>query len=506
VRVSERICTAAVAIRQDAVMGGQTDPTDEAAVLPIDLTAPQQVRAVMSTPVVTGQPDEPCRVIAQRMRSHRVSSLVIVGGATLGIVTDRDLRDRVVAADVPADSPVWAITTTAVRTTTPETPVNDVLTLMLAQGIHHVPVAEGAEPVGMVTAGDLLRARTMGPLELGERLDGAPDVEALRQALEARTAMVRDLLAAGLGGTATGRLVAALTDRVVRRLIALAEAELGPAPAAYGWLAFGSHGRREQTLHTDQDTGLLLPDGLPDEQLGWFERLGLTVTDGLAECGYPRCGGGVMASEARWRRSASSWRQRFGSMISAPTVEALLGVDIAFDVRTVAGEMDAAAELGPTIRAAQRQEIFLARLARDASSQRPPLRALGRFAVPRTGEHRGTLDVKAGAMLPIADVARLFVLARGGTELGTDDRLAGAIAQGQLSEDLGTTLRAGYDLALRLRLEAQVTALESGTAVHNRVEPAALPSFARLQLRETFKAVRLAQELLQRRYLTHLLA
>lgn len=471
----------------------------------VDLqTAP--VRAVMSAPLLTADRDEPVRAAAGRMREHGVSSLVTIRGEERGILTDRDLRNRLVASGASPDTPVGDVATFPVRTIAADVPTTEALVEMLAAGIHHMPVEEGGRLVGMVTSSDLLQLGTRSPLFLRKALDRAGGVADVVAGVARLPDTVRALLDAGTSPADTSRIIATVTDRVATRLLDLSAAELGPPPSPFGWVAFGSQGRREQTLHSDQDTGLLMPDGLDAESDAWFGRLGKWMTLALQRCGYPRCGGGVMASEPAWRGEVGWWCARYLAFVRTPTTSHVLGSQIGFDLRTVAGDLDAQALLGPTIATAAREQRFLAHLAKEATRLRPPLGFRGRFAVDRSGEQAGTLDLKAGAMLPITDIARLHTLARGGGELGTAERLTGAAAARRLSEDLAATLRSGYEVALGIRLRRHLEQHRAGLPFDNRIDPGSLPPLVRSDLKVTFRAIRVAQDDLAATYLTSLLA
>lgn len=463
-------------------------------------TAP--LRTVMSSRLITVDADDTCRAAAQLMGRHKISSLVVVGRDEPGIVTDRDLSNRLVARGGSSEDPVSAVATFPVRTIPADTPVFEALIEMLATGIHHLPVTDGHGIAGMVSAGDLLQLRTRNPLFLRKSIDRAKAVDEVADAVGGLPATVESLLAAGTTAGDVGRVLATVTDRVVRRLLTLSTVELGEPPAAYGWLAFGSQGRREQSLSTDQDTGLLYPDGLCHGDRDWFGKLGVWMTAALERCGYPRCPGGVMASERRWRRDASGWREAYEQWIRTPTGAHLLGASIGFDLRTVVGSMNAEETLRPVIASSAGNRLFLAHLAGEAVRHRPPLGFRGRLTVDRSGEDAGTFDVKAGALLPITDLARLHTLARGGAEISTDDRLAAAAADGLMSADLASTLREGFEVALRVRLEGHLAQRVDQVPLHNRVDPGTLPPLVRSQLRETFKAVRRAQELVESDYKT----
>lgn len=463
------------------------------------------VSTVMRAGLTTISADATCREAARRMREHDVSALVVTGGGAPGIVTDRDLRNRLVAEGRAPDIPVDSITTRPVRTLDAGVPLFEALLEMVTTGVHHLPVTERGRMVGMVSAGDLLRRQRHDPLHLRVSIDRAGSVEALSEVVRERPRVVEALLAAGMKAAATGLVLSAITDRVTGRLLDLAERDLGPPPSDYGWLCFGSQARREQTLTTDQDTGLVLPDGLGTDGQRYFAQLGRRVTDGLEACGFRRCPGGVMAADDEWRHGVSDWRRQFTRWLTTPTGEHLLGAAIAFDLRTVAGGLAAEPVLRPVISGASGQALFLGHLARQVVSHRPPLGFRGRFVVARSGEHAGAFHVKAGALLPIVDLARFHTLARGGTEVGTQERLAAAARHRALSPDLADTLREGYELALGVRLDAQLAAVREGREPSDWVEPDRLPPLLRSQLREVFKAIRTAQDALElQRHTAHL--
>lgn len=460
------------------------------------------VRTVMRSPVRTATADEPCAVVARRMTHERISSIVVADGDRIGIVTDRDLRSRLVGEGRPVDTPIGRIATYPVLTIAARTPIFEAFVKMLGAGIHHLPVAEDGRLVGIVSSNDVLELGTRSPLYLRAAVDRAADVAGVAAALGDLPPAVEALLAAGTTAGDVSRVIATITDRVQRRLLALAFTELGAPPSAYGWLAFGSQGRREQTLYSDQDHGLLLADGLDAEAGAWWRTLAHWMVDALERCGYARCGGGVMASNDAWRHEVGVWQRRFQDWIERPSEMHLLDSTIAFDLRTVTGQLQVRELLTPTIARAADRGIFLGRLARDATRHRPPLGFFGRFAVERSGEHAGSFNVKAGVMLPIADLGRLHTLARGGSEVSTDDRLAAAADAGQVSPGLAATLRAGYELAIGLRLRRHVAQHHAGQGPDNWLNPGALDALARAQLRETFKAVRTAQQSVETRYLT----
>lgn len=461
------------------------------------------VRTLMHVPLRTADAGEACAEVAARMTAHRVSSVIVLDDR-VGIVTDRDLRSRLIARALPPSTPIGDIATWDVRTIDAGVPVFEALIEMLVAGIHHLPVTDEGRLVGMLSANDVLELGVRSPLHLRMAIDRARTADAIAVALADLPDAVGALLAAGTTARDVGRVVATVTDRVQRRLLALAFAERGDPPGRFGWIAFGSQARGEQTLHSDQDHGLLLPDDCDDDCDAWWRDTAAWVVDGLETCGYARCSGGVMAVNDAWRHSVSGWRRAFGDWIARPSETHVMDSTIAFDLRSVTGRLQVRELLAPVIATAADNGVFLARLARDATRHRPPLGFFGGFAVERSGEHKGSFDIKAGVMLPIADIARLHAVARGSADIATDVRLAGAEA-GQLSPDLAATLRAGYELATGLRLRRHLERHAAGAPADNWLDPDDLDALVRAQLRETFKAVRVAQHSIESRYHTEML-
>ncbi len=443
------------------------------------------VRAVMSSPVLMVEPSVTCREAAGLMRERRVSSVLVLGRDGPGVLTDRDLRSRLVAEGRPADTVVAEVASYPALVVGADVTCAEAQLEMLAAGVHHLPVVEGGRVVGMVTSTDLHTLEARSPLAVRSAVDRSATVPEVAAAMTELPASVARMLGDGAGPREVGRVVATVTDRVQRRLLDLAFAELGRPEGDFAWLCFGSQARREQTVLTDQDTGLVLPDGGgPEVETAWAA-VAAWVTDALEQVGYPRCRGGVMASEPLWRHDLAGWRARLDGLVRQPSEHHLLESAIVFDARVVTGSVTAADLLGPTLARTVRDAMFRGRLARVATTHQ--------------------LDLKRGALLPVADLARLTAVARGGPEVGTDERLEAAAETGAMSRDLSATLRAGYTLALGLRLQRHAELFAAGESLSNHVDPVALDPWVRAELKEYFKAVRVAQEHVASTYLVGML-
>ncbi|MBY6063616.1 hypothetical protein CWI80_03610 [Pseudidiomarina sediminum] len=433
---------------------------------------------------------------AQRMRDEKVSSILVVDDATLvGILTDRDLRNRVVAQGLDFNLHINAVMTQAPATLTARQSLLDALTLMAQENIHHVPVLdpESARPLGMLTNTDLMKQQRSEPVMLIGALNKARSTAALIREAQQVPDYLHTFALRVADAAAVGRVLASLTDTMTRKLIHFYEQEHGVAPAAYVWLAFGSQGREDQTLSSDQDNGLLLADGLNAEQHAWFAGLGEFVCEGLAACGIPKCPGNIMASNPECRLSLQGWLERFQRWTSAPTPKALMYCQIFFDSRNVMGSKrlyqryrERVAELG-------RSEFFLGNLARLQARVQVPLGLFNRFRGTETGKDSDWIDIKRYGIALVNDIVRVYSLHAGITAPRTLERLALLQKSRLLSAKDNQALADVWQFLTQLRLQHQLQVW--GTeAPKNALDPDALGPLARRQLKSAFGILKNAQQ------------
>jgi CBS domain-containing protein len=424
------------------------------------------------------------REVAATMRAARVTS-VVLDGQPAAILTDRDLRDRVLAEGHGPSTPAERIASHPIVGVPVETPVADAQVAMLDRGIHHLGVERDGRLVGIVTTGDLLRHHAASPLHVQRWLATAQRAE-LARTMDELHAVIRVLVAGGLGPLETARTLSSLTDTLTRRAIELVEAALGPAPAPFAWLALGSDARREQTLHSDQDHALVHAE-VADDDAGWFHALAAGVTDLLEVAGLPRCPGGTMAT--RWCDPLSVWERRFEGWRTQPDVQALYETGIFLDHRVVAGTLDVGS-LDAIVRGYGGNAVLLARLASAASTARPPVGLFHRLRE----DHEGRVDLKAGGLVPVADLARVLAVEVGSDARATVDRLAAARAGGVLSDEGAEELTEAFGFLLGLRLRTQVAARAAGTDATTLVRVDDLAPGPRRHLKEAFVAIARIQE------------
>lgn len=433
------------------------------------------------------------------------------GGHPQGIVTDRDLRERVLAAGRSADEPVSAIMTTPLVSVSPEAFVFEALLEMTRWEIHHLLVVEAGRPLGVLTSDDLLRLESARLLELTRAIQSRGSLEELATLMPELTAATRELFEQGLSGYELGRIVAEISDLLVRRVLVFAEHDLreedfGVPPVAFCWLALGSEGRREQTLRTDQDNALVYED--PEPRLtrradDYFKVLAQRAVDGLIRLGYPRCPADAMASNPKWCQPLSVWRGYFAEWVRDTTPQNLMHASIYLDFRPVAGTTGLAEALRDEIRAQVKAwRSFPRYLGKIAVSHAPPLGLFGRFKLQRHNGRRG-VNVKLGGMLLLNNALRAYAIELGLDETNTIERLeAAARAGGCFTPDEVEDIRQAYETIFHLRLGHQLARLAMGEAADNLIDPAALSPGDARRLKQAFGAIRYLQGKVADRYLT----
>jgi CBS domain-containing protein len=445
---------------------------------------------LLARPVVSSSKDTTVRQAARAMSENRISSLVIEADPP-GIVTDRDLRNRVLAYGLGPETPVHQVMSSPIKGLPKSTPTFGALMLMLDEGIHHVAVLDGGRVVGVVTDTDILRHQSKTPIYLHkwiERLERPEDLAGYGNQV---ASMAQALLTAGLDPLEIGRVIATLNDAVTRRLLLIGtDAERTSSPD-YAWIVFGSEGRMEQLLLTDQDNGLVLDDQAADDD-GYFSDLSTFVIEGLLQAGFPRCRGDCMATRLRYPRK--KWLQMFSSWIQRPDREAAFDAAIMFDMRRVGGSLDLE-ELENIMMKVGRNDSFMRRFAKVAIRTEPPLTFFRRIR----GQDGG-LDLKTSAIGPIVAIAKLSSLEAGTRGVSTVERLATARDAGTLPSDAVMTLTEAFRFALRLRLSEQLDAYAAGLPLSNRVSLEKLSALERRHLREALMEIRNLQSFVAARY------
>ncbi|MFA3917743.1 DUF294 nucleotidyltransferase-like domain-containing protein [Ruegeria hyattellae] len=457
--------------------------------------ATSPIETLMARDPATCAPDLPVQHAARLMRDRRISSLCVVeDGLLRGIVTIRDLSGKVVGEDLPGTTPVADVMTAEPLTLPPSAIGSDVLHMMMEHRIGHVPITEAGRLAGIVTQTDLTRFQAVSSAELVTALARADTAEEMATVTAEIPRLLVQLVAGGNRHDVVTRLITDIADTATRRLLALAEAELGPPPVPYLWLACGSQGRQEQAGVSDQDNCLMLDDSATEADLVYFAALAKIVCDGLNTCGYVYCPGEMMATNPRWCQPVRVWRGYFAGWIAKPNPEAQMLASVMFDLRPIGGDFDLFRDIqAETLRAASANSIFVAHMVSNALKHSVPLGLFRGLATIRSGEHRDTVDMKHNGVVPVVDLGRLHALRAQLTPVNTRARLDAAERSGALSPSGARDLRDAYDLIADSRLEHQAAQVKAGVAPDNFLSPSRLSDFERSHLRDAFVVIKTMQ-------------
>ena len=454
------------------------------------------VSAIMRA-AVFADPDDEVRAAARRLGSGGVSALLVdLGDGGLGIVTDAELRARVIVDGVSTDAPLRAVARTPVPTVPMAQLAIEATVDMLAAGVEHMAVLDGARVCGVLSAADLLGLDARSPIGLRHTILGAADADVLAGAVSHLPQLFVTLAGAGVPSRDLGRVLSLAHDAVVSRLVDFSLARRGPAPLPWAWLDLGSAARREFTLSSDQDNALAYgtPEpGAQERSDAYFAQLGADVNDGLARCGIGVDNNGVLAGNRRWRMSRAAWLETFDACLTEPSESHLVRATVSFDFRAAAGGLAITADLTGRIRTAREHPGFMRLLARSASGFPVALGFRGQLATGREGVAAGRLDIKRGAIIPLVNLVRYHALASAVTISPTLDRIEAVAAAGGLTREDADALREAFEVITRLRFAHHAELIAVGRPADNLIDPGALAPIARSELREALHVVRRAQ-------------
>ncbi len=464
----------------------------------------QAVSTIVQTDIVHCPPDTSIQEAASVMKRHGCSSIFVRedDGRYTGVITDNDMRNRVIADGYDIHRPVSDIMSSPLITVPSDALIFEALMTMMQHNIKHLAVTDAdAHVVGILSNQDLINAQGNSPLFLIRSINTATSMEDLTDVQARLPHLAKGLISSGAKARNVTRLITTVADAVLKKIVGFALDELGAPPARFAFMIMGSEGRREQTFKTDQDNAIVFEDVAPEkaeEVKAYFLRFGELVCGWLDQAGYAFCQGGVMAKNPRWCQSLTSWKKDFSNWIHAAEPEDLLQSSIFFDFRGGYGDMSLIDELrGYLFDSLKGWAGFFRHLTENALHFRPPIGFFRNFVVESKGKHRNAFDIK-GALMPIVDFARIYALKHGIDETNTLDRLQQLSVMGALSWEEYNELEQSYCFMMQLRFVRQITAvLDENQKPDNYINPKKLSRIEQTMLREIFKRIEKYQSKLE---------
>lgn len=460
----------------------------------------------MRHPVVCN-PDTPLRDAVRLMHEQQVGSIVVVDPQRYptGIFTLRDLRQVVAAEDADLGAPIERHMTAKPFYLSPQASAFDAAMAMTERHIAHVCLVENRRLCGVVSERDLFSLQRVDLVHLARTIRHAPRLDTLVSLRGEISQLVERMLAHGASSTQITQIITLLNDHTVCRVIELALAERGDPGVPFSWLCFGSEGRREQTLHTDQDNGILFEAADSAEADAMRARLlplAQYINHCLAQCGFTLCKGNVMAGNPELCLSRSEWARRFAGFVREASPENLLGSSIYFDLRVVWGDEQGCEQLRQgLLEQVADNRIFQRMMADNALRQRPPVGRLRDFVLTRQGNDKAaTLDLKVQGLTPFVDGARLLALANGIGACNTLERLRQLVAKGVIEPLDGAAYEEAYHFIQQTRMQQHQRQTRDNLPYSNRLDPDSLNHLDRRILRESLRQAQRLQSSLALRY------
>ncbi len=443
------------------------------------------------------------------MARQAIGSLLIYAdedpGVMVGIITDTDLRGKVIAEGRDYREAVASIMSGPLKTVPATMLCFDVLLKMMSTGIHHLGVEQEGGVIGVVTSHDIMVQQGNSPYYLFKEIVAQSDFHGIYALAHKVSGIVRNIINEGAKAGNITRMIALLNDQILCRVLTLLHDQMGPAPLKYSWLQLGSEGRSEQTFKTDQDNAILYAD--PDNDAvakraeEYFGLFASRAIDHLVKCGYPLCRGGTMANNPQWCQPLGVWKSYFRRWISGAEPDDLPLSTIFFDFRNGYGTEQLAVDLRDfVIENMSKRSLLPYFLARRCIANRAPLSFFNNFVVEKNGEHKDMLDIKTRGIVPFVDFARVLALRFGIRETNTLERLRLLRGRKKISEDLYHSAVEAYELQMQLRVIQQLSQIEKGNEPDNFIHPAALSDLEKRMLRDAFGVIERMQNVLDRMF------
>lgn len=453
------------------------------------------VRDYCHRQLITCNVQDTVMAATQIMRERKISSLIACDDdcRPVGIMTDRDLRNKVVADAVdPRTLRVSDIMTSPVISVREQDTLFEVLYRMSRHRIHRVGVVDDSNTlVGVINESDIIRLQNRSPQHLLKAIDEATNIEALRQINAESEQLIVFLSRNGVGTSDLIQLISLLNDQLTDRLIQLLKQERFPEMGTKStFMVLGSEGRREQTLKTDQDNAIICSDAATAEELAEIEAFSHALIDALIKIGVPECPGGIMARNDFWRRSLSDWKRAVNIWIESPNGDNILNFSMLSDMRSLCGDRSLEQDLRDFIlEKVKNNSIFMARMAQNVVNFSHPLSWFGHIKIEKKGEHAGKIDLKKAGIFTITEGVKVLALSEGVFGGSTLEKLKilgikEILPKGQIAD-----LEAAFDLLTGMRLRGQIQAADLGKDITNYVEPKSLDRVETGRLKQALEVV-----------------
>ncbi|MEN8193854.1 MAG: DUF294 nucleotidyltransferase-like domain-containing protein, partial [Bacteroidota bacterium] len=411
----------------------------------------------------------------------------------VGIITDHDLRRRVVSENYNMGKPIFEVMSSPLVTISSNSLVFEAFLMMNENATRHLAVKnQDNEIIGIISSEELVTVQRHSTTYLRGEIEKAESVEELVAAHDKLPRLVKVLIDSGARSRIISQIITSIFEVITNKLISFAIAELGEPPVKFAFVALGSAGRKEQTLFSDQDTAIIYEDVTAESERSvhtYFHNFGTKISDWLNECGYVYCPGEAMAKNPKWCQSISKWKEYFHTWITNSDQQDLIDLSIFFDFRCIYGDSELTDQLQKYLfKTAEGQAGFFQHLTRNSLLHKPPVGLLGKIVLESKGKHPETFDIKS-AIMPISDFSRIYALKHKVSNPNSLARLDGLLKKGIINKTTYEELKQAYNYLMQFRFKHQSEQIMENVPADNYINPNSLTQIEQKTLKNIFTQI-----------------
>jgi CBS domain-containing protein len=472
-----------------------------------EIKIPDLQLASYSKKLITCSPRTTIQKAAELMTLKHIGSVLVVSkGLAIGIITDKDLRNKVISGKQPITGTVKSIMSSPVITYPRKLTITQAQMAMMKSSISHLVITEdgttNSKPLGILSKHDVMVSLGDNPAVLVKAIKRTQKIKKIKQLRKSVIVLLNGYLEQNIPLGLIAKIISELNDTCIKQVVEISLAKMkSPPPVKFAWLALGSQGRSEQLLHTDQDNALVFED-VPEEDLPktttYFLNLSKKITKGLNTIGYEYCPADMMASNPKWCLSLQEWKNKLSYWIGNPGPNEVLMSSIFFDYSLVFGERSLLDNMSEHIfRTVEKYPIFLVHLANGALQSPSPTGFFRQFVVEQDGQHKDFFDLKSRALRPLIDAARVLILSHSVKGISnTWERYEKLAELEPNNNELYLACSYATKALLKFRTRQGLFHHDSGRFI----ELEQLTKQEKMKLKRTFKVIKEIQELITLRF------
>lgn len=288
--------------------------------------------------------------------------------------------------------------------------------------------------------------------ELLDDIAAASDVSGIEAAHKACRELAEQFFIRRGSALTINRFCTGYRDVIVRKVVGIAEEQVGAPSVAAAWCALDTFGRAEATLTTPCELLLVYDDcDIPDKEL--FVRLQAKVLSLLTRLGL--YGEATPTAPTPLLDSLSGWRARISTATDTPGP--LTRTVSLCDLRFVAGERTLCTSLkAAAMDGLNSQPFRILGALRSAASMPLGFDFFGRLKIEKSGQHRGAFNLMQSALLPLILTVRMLAISAGIPAVSTHDRIRQLLDNRKLGVDLSAKLIRAYHDFVRFKVRMEI--------------------------------------------------